>query len=344
MTTDALVATTVDRNLEPDRVTPTWSETRWNGCWNPDAGVGLYLHMGRCRHDLDLWWAQTVAYLPGGRVAVDRSWGRQPDDLGVRTGPFALVNGGDGTWSSQFDGALQLATLDQLARSPQGSGMPSLPVTWAVDAVPASPAWDLYGGRSSEKEVFAGDTHVQQAYTTTGTLTVGGETYPLDGVGYKDHSTGTRGWDGYGSHNFLLAVMPDWTMHAIMLHGPAGEPRGPFGVVHRDGEQLAIEAFEMAVLSDVLEAETVHPVRIRLAGGEELHLTAERLHELPICINDLGDNVNGIDWDAALPVSVLQEAAARLTTADGEVGFSFFERGLRRELLTPPVPAASPNP
>jgi hypothetical protein len=75
----AVTTRALDLNAEPRRDVPQWSETRWNGCWNPDAGVGLYMHMGRFRKDLDMWWAQTVAYLPEGRLAVDRSWGRAPD-------------------------------------------------------------------------------------------------------------------------------------------------------------------------------------------------------------------------------------------------------------------------
>ena len=62
------------RNAPTDRETKNWSETRWLGTWNPDAGVGVYLHAGRFRHDVDLWWAQTIVYLPEGRIAVDRSW------------------------------------------------------------------------------------------------------------------------------------------------------------------------------------------------------------------------------------------------------------------------------
>src|ERR1700738_1809631 len=80
----------LDATLRPNHDVPKWGETRWNGCWNPDEGVGLYLHMGRFRHGLDLWWAQTVAYLPDGMLAVDRSWGVDHDGAGVKTGVFEL--------------------------------------------------------------------------------------------------------------------------------------------------------------------------------------------------------------------------------------------------------------
>jgi hypothetical protein len=63
--------------------------------------------------------------------------------------------------------------------------------------------------------------------------------------------------------------------------------------------------------------------------------TATLLHEVPVTITDNGDNVNGIDWDAELPSTVLQEGIARVTTHDGDVGYSMFERGRGRQDLIP---------
>ena len=79
------------------------NETRWHGCWNADEGVGLFLHVGRFRADLDIWWAQSVAYLPEGRLVVDRAWGPVPDKDGVRIGNLDISLAESG-WSSHFDG------------------------------------------------------------------------------------------------------------------------------------------------------------------------------------------------------------------------------------------------
>ena len=291
---------TPDLNREPNRRIPRWSETRWNGCWDPDSGAGLYLHMGRSRHDLDLWWAQTVAYLPDAMLAVDRSWGWSDDRSCVRTRVFALCNTDRG-WSSSYRGAPQLTTLDRLRRAPQGSGAPSVPVSWEVTAEPVSPVWDAYAGAAAERQTVVGDTHIQQGFVTTGELTVGDDTYRLDGFGFKDHSSGTREWDGYGAHNFLLSVMPGWTLHAIMLYGPAGEPRGPLAAIFRDGERIRVTRFELDRLSTLADPRCDYPVRLELETGEVIECTASVLHELPITVTDNGDNINGVDWDAELP-------------------------------------------
>ena len=65
----------------PNREVERWSETCFFGGWSPDSEVGVFTHAGRCPQDLDLWWAHTVLYLPRGKIAVDRTWGRGEDGL-----------------------------------------------------------------------------------------------------------------------------------------------------------------------------------------------------------------------------------------------------------------------
>jgi hypothetical protein len=50
----------MDINRQPNHDAAMWSETRWNGCFNPEQGVGLFLHAGRLRNNLHWWWAQTA--------------------------------------------------------------------------------------------------------------------------------------------------------------------------------------------------------------------------------------------------------------------------------------------
>ena len=321
----------VDLNAEPKRDVPLWSETRWNGCWSPEEGVGIYVHTGRFRQDLDMWWAQTVAYLPGGRLAVDRSWGRSSTREGVRTGPLELRLTDDG-WTSRFDGVGELTTTDALARAPRGSSAPSTSLSWEVSAEPVTPVWDLYGG-AGDKQDFAGDAHIQQAFRTAGTLVAGGREYALDGVGFKDHSHGVRKWDGYGSHHFTLAVMPGWTLHEVVMLSAAGEPRPVMGALFRDGRQVALERSEMPPLVDARGAPQGAELVVRAAGEDELTLRLELLHGLPMTVTEDNDNINGVDWEAAGDPIVLVEGIGRVSVPDGSVGYGMFERGVRRSAL-----------
>jgi hypothetical protein len=250
---------------------------------------------------------------------------------------YTLQNSDTG-WSSSYRGAPQLTTVAACEYAPQGAGSPSVDVSWEVQAEPISPVWDLYAVAADERQTVVGDSHIQQGFVTSGELRVADKTYRLDGFGFKDHSSGTREWDGYGSHNFLLTVTPEWTLHAIMLDGPNGEPRGPMATLFRGAEQLRVTRFELETLTELGQPPRDYPVTLELETGETIECKATLVHELPVTITDNGDNDNGIDWDAPLPSTILQEGIARVTAADGNTGYSMFERGRGRQELIRPAP------
>ena len=329
----------MDTNKKPNREIPKWSETRWNGCWSPESGAGLYTHKGRFRKDLDIWWVQTVAYLPDGKLVVDRSFGRQPDDAFIRTGSFELAQKENG-WTSTFDGSGELTTTEELAAAPRGAGAPSAAMKWEVSAEGREAVWDLKGGGESIEEQ-AGDSHIQQAYETTGSLTVDGETYSLDGVGYKDHSSGVRKWDGYDSHNFVMVHMPDWRGHLIQMHTTGAEQPPPVGAFFRDGEEHRLEAFDMPIATDAFGGPNEHELTVTPVGGDQIKLDVEILHQCPITITDDGDNINGIDWETDRDSDRHPDGGrGPLHGPNGEVGYGFHERGIHRSALERPASPA----
>lgn len=310
-----------------------WSETRWNCCWSPDAGVGLYIHAGRFREDVDLWWVQSVAYLPDGRLAVDRAWCRNDAPAGVRSDNLDLTMTATG-WRALFDGVGELTTTTALARATRGSAAPSVPVRWDVTATAAAPLWDMYSTVAGVQD-FASDLHLQQASATTGSLWVGGVEYPLDGVGFKDHSSGVRTWANWHSHRFLVAAMPGYAVHAVTIFGPDGTPTKPFGALMVDGVQRPIEQFELPPLAEAHGAPADQELVVTGPGGP-IRLRAELIHALPMTITEDNDNLNGIDWDIAGDPIVMIEGIARLTGPDGAVGYGFLERSARRSALPRP--------
>jgi hypothetical protein len=327
----------MDRNVEAKPDVPMWSETRWNGCWNAAEGVGLYLHMGRLRKDVDLWWAQTVAYLPGERLVVDRCWGRNPNELGVTLGGFDLTCTEDG-WTSAFDGGGQVTSYEALLRAPRGDAAPCSPMSWSVTATAVSPVFDPYSGQGGTLD-FAGDAHVQQAFSTAGWLKVDGREYALDGIGFKDHSSGVRDWASWKAHRFMLAVMPGFTLHAAGLDAAGDDPdrRTAFGAFYRDGEQLGISRFEMPLLTDRFGLPALVDVVVELSNGERLEIaSAELVHALPMTITEENENLNGIDWQSDGNPIVLMEGIGRLTLADGTVGYMYIESSARRDDVAHP--------
>lgn len=327
----------MDRNVAPKHDVPMWSETRWNGCWNAEAGVGIYLHMGRFRKDLDIWWVQTVAYLPGSEIAVDRVWARVTEDDGVRAGGFDLTLTEDG-WTSTYDGVLELTTTEQLTRAVRGSGAPSVPVRWEISATPATPVWDLEDeGAKSGSNDFAGDAHLQQGMRTTGSLTVEGTEYSLDGIGWKDHSSGVRDFTHWGGHAFTLCVLDDMTLHAGAMHPAGGRPSMYFGKCYRNGDNgTAVTSFEAPTLTDL---DVPGPLRcsVGLADGTTIGFTAEQVHALPMTLTLDNDNINGLDWDGPRASTCLIEGISRLTFDDGRVGYAHLERSNALAELKRPV-------
>jgi hypothetical protein len=325
----------VDLNVQPRRDVPKWSETRWNGCWNPDQGVGLYMHMGRFRKDLDVWWVQLAAYLPDEQLVVDRVWGRCTDAERVRVGGFELRQREFG-WISSFDGVGQLSTIEELAAGTRGSSAPSSTVRWEVEAEPATPAWDLYGGDEGKHD-FAGDTHIQQGFHTKGRLIVDGVKYRLDGVGMKDHSSGVRDWDNFGHHHFTLAVMPGVTIHEAVITPATGDRTATIGTVIRGGEQSPVLEADFPVVQDARGGPRTSPMIVTDASGQTTSLEVELVHALPITITSDNDNINGIDWELDEDPMILIEGIGRFTDAEGNVGYGMHERSQRRSALQRPV-------
>lgn len=324
----------LDRNVSIDRHTPLWSETRWNGCWSQQSGAGVFIHAGRFRKDLDLWWIHFAVYLPDGRLVVDRVWCRDTTHVGVRSDALEIEMTADG-WRSTFDGVCELTNTEALARSPRGSSSPLVRVRWDVAATVATPVWSLEGGAAKRGAEIASSMHLQQAFRTAGSLEVDGTTYDLDGVGFKDHSAGTRDWRSWHSHRFLLAVMPDYSVHALGFCAPDGAEQPPVGAVMANGDQRSLECFESARLESVLGAP--HASEIVVSGPDgPVTLAVEVVHTLPLTVTDDNDYINGIDWELAGDPICFAECQVRLTAPDGTLGFGHFERSARRSALRRP--------
>lgn len=326
-------AVVLDVNSDINSSVPLWSETRWNGCWSPETGAGLYIHAGRFRKDLRFWWVHYAAYLPGGRLVVDRFWTRNLAGAGVRSELLDLEMTTTG-WSSAHDGAGELTSSEALARAARGCSAPSVRVRWDVTATNLTPVWDMYSSVDTEQS-FATSLHLQQASRTTGTLHVGDETYDLSGVGFYDHSSGGRSHTGWNGHRFLLGVMPGYSLHAIAVLGPDGTPGRVLGVVKAGDEQRPIEQFDAQGAETVRDEPRDQHIVVTGPDGRPLTLRVEIVHTLPHTVTPDNEHLNGIDLDLEGDPLVMFESVARLTDPSGVVGWGHFERSARRSALRP---------
>jgi hypothetical protein len=327
--------------FEPDREAPRCSETVWLGTWNADAEVGLFVHVGRSQQDLDLWWAQTVAFLPGGRLAVDRSHGRSPEPNTIGTGNLTIrVEEPGRRWSSTYDGAAVLTDSISVAKDLIGSG-PARPMGWQLEAEAITPMWDLFGAHGiTPKDFAAAGTHTQQAYRVSGRITVDGVDHPLDGVGYNDHSSGPRSMAQFGSHHFIIAVFPDRVVHSLKVLLPDGTIALDRGTVWHGEHPVQITESSLPAATDAGGAPRTGMLSLNTTEGDE-EFSVETLHTTTMTITDEGDNLNGLSWDTDEDVPVFIEGVARFTASDGTVGYGHLERSIRRSRLGAPEAAPS---
>lgn len=309
-----------------------WSETRWVGAWSPDSSTGVWLHAGRCKQDLDLWWVQTNVYLPGDRLVVGRSWCRAGRDNVVLDGNLRLTADEEfKRFSLTFDGAGEATTITALAEKPRGAGI-AVPFRIELSAEAAAPPFDPFGGHTGS-EAWA-SRHMQQLYTTAGALLVEGRELSLDGVGYIDHSSGPRSFAGYGSHDFVNAVLPGLGIHALAVRDPDGQQVMATGAVLAGQSRFAIVGIEMPSFGDLAGRPHHFPLTITRDDGQTTTFDVEIIHTLPVTLTDNNENLNGIDWELPDDPLVLTECAARISAPDGTIGHGHVERSTRRSRLT----------
>ncbi len=323
----------MDRNAQAQYTTEYWSETRFFSAWSPAAATGIFIHAGRLRGNLDIWWTQTAVYLPDGGLAVDRQWTRNTSTEGVVNGNLSMVSVVPRErFNCDFDGVCEVTDTLSLATGPRGAGAPSLPVRWSVVADAAQPMWDMFSGHGDRS--FASASHTQQTYTVVGDVTVGETHYEFDGFGYTDHSTGARDFAGFGGDEFLIGVVPAGAIHYLAVRRNADlTDVSRTGLLYLNGgSERVVSATGPHHTDAVMRLDDIEVV-LSTESGRELRVRLDVLGCLPITVNDANDNINGYDWDGARDGVFFAECPVRITMPDGTTGYGHLERGIRRRCI-----------
>jgi len=315
-----------------------WSENSFFFVWDPQDRVGVFIHTGRCPDDLDLWWAQTYAYLPDGQLIVDRSWGRPTDNRGASTGNLTIrCEEPLKRWTLRFDGAGEQTNTAAMGRGLGGSGA-ALPMRFEVECTALGPVWDMYAAIGMTDAPF-GTIHHEQTFTTTGKLTVGGRTWGLNGVACRDRSMGPRDVSPIGGDAFFHLMFPKSrrSVQGLVVWDRDDNVQLRTMSIHEGDQTEILTEGTITGAEDAAGAPTELELRIQCIDATELVLPGQVLHCATMSIIDPNTNVNGTPTQADDPL-VFSEAAVTFTWPDGEIGYGHLERGCRLTKFPAPNP------
>lgn len=314
---------------------PLWNETWFFSSWSPATKVGIFIHTGADPADPGLFYAQVIAYLPGGELVANRAWGRpQPPNLSV--GPFSITTEEPlRRWRLRFDGAGERTTSDESGRRPIGAGL-AVPMRFDIEFEAAAPVCDLFKASEIPHLDWAG-VHHEQTTSSHGTLSVGHATWDVDGLGFRDHSSGPRDFTGVGGDRFwgFVSSTTGRGFQGIRVWNREGELELSSAAFHADGVFEVINGeIELSGVEDTLG----NPKDLELAftrpGGEEIAAQGRVLHTVTITIGDPNHNVNGtlLGGDPL----VVNESQVRFDWPDGDVFYGHLERVARLSDLRGP--------
>jgi hypothetical protein len=136
-----------------------------------------------------------------------------------------------------------------------------------------------FGGRADDdhhlqRDVYSG--HLECSGRLTGTLRLGDETHVLDALCHRDRSWGPRRIDAIHTNRMFTGTVGPELSFALNVIQTADGAVNKVGYVVRDGEIVQFEDFEIlpAIHLDGYSVAS-GTCRVRLAGGEELCLSAE---------------------------------------------------------------------
>lgn len=124
---------------------PHWSENFCLASFDPRSGVGLWLHLGRWRKDINLWRETVVVHFPDGTTVAHRAIGRAnaaPDGPGGPNFAIRVLEGGH-RLRYTFEGGARRLKSELLRHGPLPDGPKDI-VRFDVTFDSNAEIWDLH--------------------------------------------------------------------------------------------------------------------------------------------------------------------------------------------------------
>jgi len=165
-----------------------------------------------------------------------------------------------------------------------------------------------YGANKDGCPSYAATDRIEQSGTLKGTITIGGKTVAVDGVGHRDHSWGTRDWGAFQHYNWFQGQSAD----GVAVHFWRFIALGQIhlrGYVFKDGllAEITDVDFKMTYSDDLWQQKMV--ATITDEAGRTTNVVADFYAHYTLIPSD---------------VLHLREGAAR-ATYDGKPGIGWIE-------------------
>lgn len=134
--------------------------------------------------------------------------------------------------------------------------------------------------------------HYEQNGRIKGRVTVGGQTFDVDGFSFRDHSWGIRDLSRAGHLIALFAQLgPHFTVNAIW--GISERQEIAVGYISRDGVNISIKDLQVAVETDSLSSlPKAVQAEVGAVDGQRFSLEAEIAAVMPIILNQGEDRLH----------------------------------------------------
>jgi hypothetical protein len=309
-----------DEYMHPLEEATTFNESMYFNLYDPTTELGGFFRVGNRANEGHA--EMTVClYLPDGRVGFMYQRPRISDnDAFDAAGLRFTVDEPFERLTVTYEGSVVLLDDPLEMADPKAAftGNPHLPCTASIVYTRAS---DPIGGESDKPEK-AGEEfargHYEQLVAASGTITVGDESWTVDGFGLRDHSWGPRTWQAPYYYRWLTAnAGPDFGfMGSRIARRDSDGVRA--GFVWEDGQIIPCDGFEIS--TDWQGEASYHQgitATLRASnapgGPKEWKITGRVLNLIPLRNRRDGQ------------VTRISEGMTEWTLADGRVGYGLSE-------------------
>lgn len=305
---------------------PHWSENFCLSAYDPVCGVGLWLHLGRWRHDLDQWRETVVINWPDGTVSAQRNFGNaltSPEGPGGPNFAVRIVEKGR-RLAYSYLGGVRRVLPPEMQCGVQADG-PRQRLKFALEFESDAGIWDMH--KEGAKQEFLGTGHIEQPGRVTGTIAIGEETFAFSGMGNRDHSMGPRNTPTLESHQWLQGYFENgvsFMLYDAVLRG-GNAPVFSSAAVY-EGDRF----FEASVeypwrIDDAADARADFGFRLRYANGT-LDIRTEAVGAPAYLSFTAPNDIYVGVFPAGDPPLTLLEQSTRWRLNSGVPGFGRLER------------------